>query len=121
MDYSTLGNIDPDIIFLTEMNTMLCNYYTEFEFNQCSPNINKFSIFNLKVRSLPKTSIKFVISWKDCNTIFLFYLSPRLGFVTTIDNCIGYSHVHKLRCKNKVGGGVSMFINSIINLYLERI
>ena len=84
VDYSTLGNIDPDINFFTEMNSMICNYYTEFEFNQCFPNINNFSIFNLNVRSLPKTSIKFVISWKDCNTIFLFYLSPKLGFVTTI-------------------------------------
>ena len=54
VDYSTLGNIDPDINFLTEMNSMLCNYYTEFEFNQCFPNINKFSIFNLNVKSLPK-------------------------------------------------------------------
>ena len=83
-DYSTLGNIDPDINCLTEMNTTLCNYYTVFEFNQCFPKINKFSIYNLNVRSIQKTSIKFVISWKACNTIFLFYLLPKLGLVTTI-------------------------------------
>ena len=33
----------------------------------------------------------------------------------TIHNFIGYSHLHKLTCKNKVSGGVSMFIHSKIN------
>ena len=34
VDYGTLGNIDPDINCCPEMNSMLCNYYTEFEFYQ---------------------------------------------------------------------------------------
>ena len=35
----------------------------------------------------------------------------------TIHNFIGYSYIHTLRCKNKVGSGVSMYNIIIITLY----
>ena len=54
IDYSALGNIDPDTNFLTDINLSLCDYYTEFEYNQCFQKNNQFSILNLNVRSLPK-------------------------------------------------------------------
>ena len=54
IDHSTLGNIDPDTNFLSNINTSICKYYTELEFNQQFPQVYKLSMFNLNVRSLPK-------------------------------------------------------------------
>ena len=54
IDHSTLGNIDPDTNFLSNINTSICNYYSELEFNKQFPPDDKFSIFNLNIRSLPK-------------------------------------------------------------------
>ena len=54
IDHSTLGDIDPDTNFLSNINTSICNYYSELEFNKQFPQDYKFSIFNLNVRSLPK-------------------------------------------------------------------
>ena len=34
IDHSTLGNIDPDTNFLSNINTSICNYYSELEFNK---------------------------------------------------------------------------------------
>ena len=44
IDYSALGYIDPDINFLTDINRSLCDYYTEFEYNQCFQKNDQFSI-----------------------------------------------------------------------------
>ena len=54
VDHSTLGNIDPDTNFLSNINTSICKYYTELEFNQQFPQDYKLSMFNLNVRSIPK-------------------------------------------------------------------
>ena len=54
IDHSTLGDIDPDTYFLSNINTSICNYYSELEFNKQFPQDYKFLIFNLNVRSLPK-------------------------------------------------------------------
>ena len=54
IDHSTLGDIDSDTIFLSNINTSICNYYSELEFNKQFTHDYKFSIFNLNVRRLPK-------------------------------------------------------------------
>ena len=54
IDHSTLGDIDPDTNFFSNINTSICNYYSELEFNKQFSQDYKFSIFNLNVRSLPK-------------------------------------------------------------------
>ena len=54
IDHSILGNIDPDTNFLSNINTSICNYYSELEFNKQFPQDYKFSIFNLNGRSIPK-------------------------------------------------------------------
>ena len=54
IDYSVQGSIDPDTNFLLGNDTSLCHYFTEFEFNQCFPSDDKFSLFNLNIRNLPK-------------------------------------------------------------------
>ena len=54
IDYSVLGSIDPDTNFLLGNDSSLCHYFTEYEFNQCFPSDDKFSLFNLNIRSLPK-------------------------------------------------------------------
>ena len=48
IDHSTLGNIDPDTNFLSNINTSICKYYSEFEFNKQFLPAYKFSIFNFK-------------------------------------------------------------------------
>ena len=64
IDYSVLGSIDPDTNFLMGNDTSLCHYITEFEFNQCFPTDDKFSLFNFNIRSFPKISKKCDILWK---------------------------------------------------------
>ena len=54
IDHSTLGNIDLDTNFLSNINTSICKFYMELEFNQQFPQDYKLSMFNLNVRSLPK-------------------------------------------------------------------
>ena len=54
IDYCVLGSIAPDINFLMGNDTSLCHCFTEFEFNQCFPSDDKFSLFNLNIRSHPK-------------------------------------------------------------------
>ena len=44
--HSTLGDIDPDPNFLSNINTSICNYYSELEFNNQFLQEYKFSIFN---------------------------------------------------------------------------
>ena len=81
------------------MNTTLCNYYTEFKFNQCFPNINNCSIFNFNVRSLPKnidTVHHFLGGMQHNFPILSFTETWHCDYNNTIHNFIGYSHVHKL-------------------------
>ena len=115
IDNSALGNIDPDTNILTDINLSLCDYYTEVEYNQCFQKNDQFSILNLNVRSLPKTLMLLSIFLLGYITVFLFYLSLKHGFVSIMYQRIFflvYSHVFKLWDKNKVGGGVSMYIHN---------
>ena len=64
IDYSVLGSIDPDTNVLLGNDTSVSHYFTEFECNQCSPSDDKYSLFNLNIRSLPKISKKCNIFWK---------------------------------------------------------
>ena len=43
-DYSILGNIDPDIHFLSSNNRVISNYYTKNEFHQI-PNLDTFFLY----------------------------------------------------------------------------
>ena len=57
IDYSALGNIDPDLNILLHNNTMSCKYFTEIEFNNYFTTSDNFSFFNLNIRSLPKNVV----------------------------------------------------------------
>ena len=57
IDYSALGNIDPDLNILFDNNTMNCKYFTEMEFNNYFTTSDNFSLFNLNIRSLPKNVV----------------------------------------------------------------
>ena len=122
IDYSVLGSIDPDTNFLLGNDTSLCHYFTELEFNQCFPSDDKFSLFNLNIRSLPKNIEKvqhFLEGLHYKFTILSFTETWLAEYNSSLHNFIGYSHVYKLRDKNRRGGGVSMFIDSRIN-YQDR-
>ena len=123
IDHSTLGNIDPDTNFLSNINTSICKYYTELEFNQQFPQQDyKLSMFNLNVRSLPKNidKVKHFLEGLHYNFSILSFTETRLcDYNISTHNFNGYTHLFKTRGNNKVGGGVSMFINSRIN-YLCR-
>ena len=54
LDYSVLGNVDPDLNILLDNNSIHCRYFTEMEFNNNSFIDTNFSLFNLNIRSLPK-------------------------------------------------------------------
>ena len=123
IDHSTLGNIDPDTNFLSNINSSICKYYTELEFNQQFPQQDyKLSMFNLNVRSLPKNidKVKHFLEGLHYNFSILSFTETWLcDYNISTHNFNGYTHLFKTRGNNKVGGGVSMFINSRIN-YLCR-
>ena len=103
---------------MTDTNLSLCDYYTEFEYNQCFQKNNQFSILNLNVRSLPKNidAVKhFLAGLHNSFSILSFTETWLCEYNVSTHNFLGYSHVFKLRDKNKVGGGVSMYIDSRIN------
>ena len=97
IDYSALGNIDPDTNILTDINLSLCDYYTEVEYNQCFQKNDQFSILNLNVRSLPKnidavkhflaglhnsfSILSFTETWLCEYNVFKSYLTNRKQFV----------------------------------------
>ena len=57
IDYSALGNIDPDLNILFDNNTMNCKYFTEMEFNNYFTTSDKFLLFNHNIRSLHKNVV----------------------------------------------------------------
>ena len=121
IDYSVLGSIDPDTNFLLGNDTSWCHYYTEFEFNQCFSSNDKFALYNLNIRSLPKNMEKmqhFLEGLHYKFTIITFTETWLAEYNSSLHKFIGYSHVYKLRDKRR-GGGVSMFIDNRIN-YQDR-
>ena len=122
IDYSVLGSLDPDTNFLLGNDSSLCHYFTEYEFNQCFPSDDKFSLFNLNIRSFPKNIEKvqhFLDGLHYKFTIITFTETWPAEYNSSLHNFIGYSHVYKLRDKKRRGGGVSMFIDSRI-IYQDR-
>ena len=61
IDYSALGNIDPDLNILFDNNTIHCKYFTELEFNNYFTRPDNFSLFNLNIRSLPKNVVNLLL------------------------------------------------------------
>ena len=57
LDYSVLGNVDPDLNMLLDKNSINCRYFTEMEFNNHSFIDTNFSLFNLNIRSPPKNYV----------------------------------------------------------------
>ena len=103
IDHNTLGNIDPDTNFLIDINLSLCDYYTEFEYNQCFQKNDQFSILNLNVRSLPKNIdvVKhFLAGIHNSFSILSFTETWLCEYNVSTHNFLGYSHVFKLRDKN---------------------
>ena len=103
---------------MTDINLSLCDYYTEFDYNQCFQKNHQFSILNLNVRSLPKhiDAVKHFIDGLHNSFSILFFTETWLcEYNVSTHIFLGYSHVFKLMDKNKVGGGVSMYIDSRIN------
>ena len=99
LDYSVLGNVDPDLNILLDNNSINCGYFTEMEVNNNSFIDTNFSIFNLNIRKLyqPETCLS--------------------EYNKSLYNK-GYSHIYKIREKTR-GGGVSMFINNKLNFQVR--
>ena len=49
LDYSVLGNVDPDLNILLDNNSINCRYFTEIEFNNNFFIDTNFSLFNLNI------------------------------------------------------------------------
>ena len=90
----------------------------ESEFIEQFPQDYKFSIFNLNVRSLPNTTdkVKQFLEGLHYNFSILSFSETWIcDYNISTRNIIGYTHLFQIRGKNKVGEGVSMFINRGIN------
>ena len=121
IDYSALGNTDPDAHYLSA-NKPISHYYTENEFNNI-PNLkNKLTFFNTNIRSIPKNFDKL--------KYFLFELNHNFSIISISEtwlkqynkdnyNLKGYSHISKIRPK-KSGGGTSIFVRSDIKFKIKE-
>ena len=122
LDYSVLGNVEPDLNILLDNNSINCRYFTEMEFNNNSFIDTNFSLFNLNIRSLPKNYVNLQHFIEGLNISFsvLSFTETWLSeYNTSIYNFKGYSHIYKLRDKRR-GGGVSMFINNKLNFQVRN-
>ena len=122
IDYSALGNIDPDLNILFDNNTINCKYFTEMEFNNYFTRPDNFSLFNLNIRSLPKNVVNLQHFFKGINinfSVLSFTETWLTEYNISLHNFTGYSHVYKLRDKRR-GGGVSMFINNRLNFQVQN-
>ena len=121
IDYSALGNIDPDLNILFDNNTMNCKYFTEMEFNNYFTTSDNFSLFNLNIRSLPKNVVNLQHFLEGINinfSVLSFTETWLTEYNISLHNFTGYSHVYKLRDKRR--GGVSMFINNRLNFQVRN-
>ena len=121
IDYSALGNTDPDTHYLSA-NKPISHYYTENEFNNI-PNLkNKLTFYNTNIRSIPKNFNKL--------KYFLFKLNHNFSIISISEtwlkqynkdnyNLKGYSHISKIRPK-KSGGGTSIFVRSDIKFKIKE-
>ena len=124
LDYSVLGNVDPDLNILLDNNSINCRYFTEMEFYNNSFIGTNLSLFNLNIRSLPKNYVNLQHFLEGLNKIICFSV---LSFTETwlyeynksLYNFKGYSHIYKLKDKRR-GGGVSMFINNKLNFQVRN-
>ena len=121
IDYSALGNIDPDTHYISASKP-ISHYYTENEFNNIPTLKNKLTFFNTNIRSIPKNFDKL--------KYFLFELNHNFSIISISEtwlkqynkdnyNLNGYSHVSKIRPK-KSGGGTSIFVRSDINFKIKE-
>ena len=112
IDYSTLGDIDPDTHFLTANKHIKSHYYTETEFNKFVDLDNKFTLFNVNIRSIPKNF--------DRMRYYLYELNHNFSVLSITEswlkqynrstyNLKGYTHLSKIR-EDRTGGGVSLFV-----------
>ena len=89
IDYSALGNIDPDLNILLDNNTMNCKYFTEIEFNNYFTAPDNFSLFNLNIRILPKNvvNLQHFLEGKNINfsvnIIYLYTISQDIPMCTS--------------------------------------
>ena len=121
IDYSALGNTDPDTHYLSA-NKLISHYYTENEFNNI-PNLkHKLTFFNTNIRSISKNFDKL--------KYFLFELNHNFLIISISETWLkqynkdnydlkGYSHILKIRPKIS-GGGTSIFVRSDINFKIKK-
>ena len=122
LDYSVLGNVDPDLNILLDNNSINYRYFTEMGFNNNSFLDINFSLFNLNIRSLPKKYVNLQHFLEGLNISFsvLSFTETWLSeYNKSLYNFTGYSHIYKLRDKKR-GGGVSIFINNKLNFRVQN-
>ena len=122
IDYSTLGDIDPDTHFLTANKHIKSHYYTETEFNKFVDLDNKFTLFNVNIRSIPKNF--------DRMRYYLYELNHNFSVLSITEswlkqynrstyNMKGYTHLSKIR-EDRTGGGVSLFVKKELRYELKE-
>ena len=116
IDYSALGDIDPDTHFLAAYNSAISDYYTEGEFNKIPEYSNQFTIFNVNIRSIPKNFDKLRLYLQELNhnfSVISITESWLKEYNENTYNLNNYTHIRKIRY-NRMGGGVSLFIHNSI-------
>ena len=122
IDYSTLGDIDPDTHFLTANKHIKSHYYTETEFNKFVDLDNKFTLFNVNIRTIPKNF--------DRMRYYLYELNHNFSVLSITEswlkqynrstyNMKGYTHLSKIR-EDCTGGGVSLFVKKELRYELKE-
>ena len=122
-----LQDLDPDLHFYSEFAQLnkecTCNYYVEETFNSKISELNEnvLSLFHLNIRSVPRNLDSLLSYLSNINHNFkVIGLSETWLTAHNYDlyDIPQYKHVKAFR-QNRMGGGVSLFIQENIN-FTER-
>ena len=123
-DNIPLSDVDPDMAYYNETHHMIyacSDYFDEFTFNKSVKkqfeNKESFSLLHLNIRSIPKNLTNMLCYLENIKLDFdIIGISE--NWLDDYNNdlyCIeGYEHINNVS-KNRIGGGVSLFIASHIN------
>ena len=120
IDYSNLGDVDPDLNFLNLNSNITCRIFTERSFNKMHSQ-HKFSIFHANIRSIPENLSKLIYYLQGIDHQFSIFAISETWLKNHNDSLYtmkGYTHTCVNREK-RIGGGVALYINNSLSYNLR--
>ena len=120
-DRSILCDIDPDINYLNTCNLMNSEYYNETTFNNTFNRNTNLSMFHLNIRSVPLhfSELLAYLDVLDIDFNIIALSETAINSTHALYNIPNYNVEMNYREKKR-GGGVSMYINNILQYKLRN-